>query len=124
MGRGLAIMCTTSSITSVYHYFFILFTNPFFSPIFDHNPPYLTNNIYNAYQFSNDNHTFPLFWIFTFSSPFILISRSYFIIFPPFSSSFDHNTPHQQYLQKLTKGSSDNDILPKLPLQQLSHTLR
>ena len=58
--KGLAMMCTTSSITSFLPLFFLSCSQaPFFSPIFDHNPPYLTNNIYNVYQFSNDNHTFP-----------------------------------------------------------------
>ena len=58
--KGLAIVCTTSSIISVLPLFFWLVHKPLFSALFFyHNPPYLTNNIYNAYQFSNDNHISP-----------------------------------------------------------------
>ena len=55
--RGLAIL--QIPLLPFYPYFLSCSQTPFSALFFYHNPPYLTNNIYNAYQFSNDNHISP-----------------------------------------------------------------
>ena len=58
--KGLAIMCTTSSITSVLPLFFLSCSQtPFLALFFYYNSSYPTNNIYNVYQFSKRQSHFP-----------------------------------------------------------------
>ena len=51
--RGLAIMCTKTSIYFCLPSIFGLFTKTLSSPIFFYNSFNPTNNIHNTYQFSN-----------------------------------------------------------------------
>ena len=58
--KGLAMMCTTSSITSFLPLFFYLVHKPLFSVLFLIIIPLTSQTIFTkVYQFSNDNHTFP-----------------------------------------------------------------
>ena len=64
--RGLAIMCTKTSIYFCFTLNFLACSQkPSFSPIFDYNFFYPTNNIYNAYQFSKRQSQFPQTTIFS-----------------------------------------------------------